>query len=96
MDKEDLKILAMYLRVFANQNGARLKNCHAHELVAAYFGYKSRSSLLSDQDFSGVQPKGPFVHILQRIKTIESLDENLPDCVAIENFINDLLKKEKL
>jgi hypothetical protein len=93
IDKEGLKLLAMHLRVFANQNGAKLKNCHAHEIVAAFFGYKSRASLISDRAFSGEPPKAPFIHILQRIKTIESLDDNLPDAVTIEQHILTLLKE---
>ncbi len=93
MDKEGLKLLAMLLRVFANQNCSKLKNCHAHEIVAAFFGYKSRTSLISDPNFSGVPPKAPYIHIAQRIKTIESIDDNLPDAVMIEEYINSVLSK---
>lgn len=43
------KLCADHLRAFVNDNhGVKLKASHAHELVAAFFGYKSRAALLAD------------------------------------------------
>lgn len=37
------------LRAFTNDNyGIKLKAAHAHELVAAFFGYKSKNAMLAD------------------------------------------------
>jgi hypothetical protein len=45
------KECADYLRaLYSNQTGHKLKASHAHELVAAFFGYKSRAALLAEQD----------------------------------------------
>jgi hypothetical protein len=45
------KECADYLRaLYLNQTGYKLKASHAHELVAAFFGYKSRAALLAEQD----------------------------------------------
>ncbi|ALL06986.1 hypothetical protein AQ505_16735 [Pedobacter sp. PACM 27299] len=38
------------LRTFTQNNyGIQLKSSHAHEIVAAYFGYSSRAALLADK-----------------------------------------------
>jgi hypothetical protein len=43
------KLCADSLRAFClNKYGIQLKSSHAHELVAAYFGYSSRAALLAD------------------------------------------------
>ncbi|CCB91294.1 Atc1 protein [Waddlia chondrophila 2032/99] len=43
------KLCADHLRVFLKDNyNTKLKASHAHELVAAYFGYNSRAALLTD------------------------------------------------
>lgn len=43
------KPLADYLREhYKNASGVKLKAGHAYELVAAYFGYKTHISMLSD------------------------------------------------
>jgi hypothetical protein len=44
------KECADYLRAqYLNQTGNKLKASHAHELVAAFFGYKSRAALRADK-----------------------------------------------
>ena len=44
------KLCADSLRSFLSDNhGIKLKSGHAHEIVAAFFGYKSKISLLADE-----------------------------------------------
>jgi len=46
---EITKLCADSLRAFTQNNyGIQLKSSHAHEIVAAYFGYSSRAALLAD------------------------------------------------
>jgi len=42
------KFCADYLRAFTNNHGVKLKSGHAHELVAAFFGYKSKAAMQAD------------------------------------------------
>lgn len=49
MQQDITKLCADNLRTFTNDNfGIKLKASHAHELVAVFFGYKSRAALLTD------------------------------------------------
>ncbi|MBK24695.1 MAG: hypothetical protein CME70_11925 [Halobacteriovorax sp.] len=46
------KLCADSLRNFTKENyNIKLKAAHAHELVAAYFGYNSRNAMISDKRF---------------------------------------------
>ena len=45
------KLCADHLRVYADARGIKLKAAHAHELVAAFFGYNSRAALLAEQAY---------------------------------------------
>lgn len=49
MSDDITKLCADSLRAFAeNKYGVKLKSSHAHELVAGFFGYKSKAALLAD------------------------------------------------
>jgi hypothetical protein len=49
MSLDIAKLCVESLRVYARDElGCKLKAAHAHEIVAAFFGYKSRIALLSD------------------------------------------------
>lgn len=68
-----------------NKFGIQLKSSHAHELVAAYFGYSSRASLLSDskRPISNLKEAEfivltPTEFIKKRCKDLQGLPENLP------------------
>jgi hypothetical protein len=87
MDFEISKACADSLRAFTQKNyGIQLKSSHAHELVAAYFGYASRASLLADKQFPIgnltdaeiiiLNPSTPLVD--QRLKTLGNLPSGLP------------------
>lgn len=75
------------LRAFTQNNyGIQLKSSHAHELVAAYFGYSSRAALLadkrspignlSDAEIIILNTSTPFVE--KRLETLENLPSGLP------------------
>lgn len=80
------KACADSLRTFAQNNyGIKLKSSHAHEIVAAYFGYSSRAALIADNRFSIGNLKNVEVIVLntpinlieQRLKTLEKLPSEL-------------------
>lgn len=105
MKQHDItKICADSLRAFANDNyGIKLKPSHAHELVAAYLGYKSRAALLADS----AAPIGnlrqatyivlaPTAPIDQRRQELEELSPELPDSYILSEGVYSGLISEKL
>lgn len=86
MQCEITKKCADSLRSFSlSKFGIQLKSSHAHELVAAYFGYSSRASLLSDSKYpiSNLREAEfivltPTEFIKERCKDLQGLPENLP------------------
>ena len=80
------KHCATALRTFAKEeHNIKLKSAHAHELVAAFFGYKTKVSLLADEKYPinnlgqadfVVLPPDSFVD--KRRNKLEGLDSNLP------------------
>ncbi|MVN92661.1 YozE family protein [Mucilaginibacter aquatilis] len=84
------KLCADSLRSFSlNKFNISIKSSHAHELVAAYFGYSSRAALLADDkrpirkltdaEFIVLTPTA---HIKERRKNLNGLPPNLPDDLA--------------
>jgi len=87
MKLEITKACADSLRVFTQNNyGIPLKSSHAHELVAAYFGYSSRAAMLSDDErpicnltnAELIILNHPTHRIEQRLKTLANLPLGLP------------------
>ena len=87
MKVEITKACADSLRSFTQNNyGIQLKSSHAHEIVAAYFGYSSRAALLADKkcpignlkDAEFIILHNPALFIEQRLKTLENLPSGLP------------------
>ena len=87
MKLEITKACADSLRAFTQNNyGIQLKSSHAHELVAAYFGYSSRAALIADKqcpigkltdaEIIILNPSAPLVD--QRLKSLENLPLDLP------------------
>ena len=80
------KLCADQLCVISNNYGVKLKSSHAHELVAAFFGYKSKAALLSDT-FAPIENIGqakifvliPSAFIEERRKCLVDLPSDLPD-----------------
>lgn len=81
------KACADSLRAFSQNNyGIQLKSSHAHEIVAAYFGYSSRAALLGDKQCPVEKLNDAEIVIIplqsllieQRLKTLENLPFGLP------------------
>ena len=88
------KICADRLRTFSKNHGIKLKASHAHELVAAFFGYQSRAALLADtqcpmknltQANIIIEPSIAFSE--QRRKDLEDLSPDLPDTFALREVV---------
>lgn len=82
MKLEITKTCADSLRAFTkNYYGVQLKSSHAHELVAAFFGYASRAALIADKQYPIDKLKDAEIIVLnhsttlvdQRLKSLENL-----------------------
>lgn len=90
MQFEITKKCADSLRSFSQDKfGIQLKSSHAHEIVAAYFGYSSRASLLSDskRPISNLTEAEfivltPTAFIKERCKNLQGLPDDLPHELA--------------
>lgn len=87
MNLDITKACADSLRTFTQNNyGIQLQSSHAHELVAAYFGYSSRAALLADKkcpigtlkEAELIILNHPMQRVEQRLKTLASLPSGLP------------------
>lgn len=92
--QEITKLCADHLRVFSNHQGVKLKASHAHELVAAFFGYQSRAAMLSDKEHPlSNLPKTqviilrPSAPIDQRRKQLQGFPSDLPDSNTLGEII---------
>lgn len=74
------------LRTFVQNNyDIQLKSSHAHEIVAAHFGYSSRAALIADKkcsvgnlkDAKIIIPNTPILLVEHRLKTLEKLPSGL-------------------
>ncbi len=92
MKQHDItKICADSLRKFVNDNyDVKLSSSYAHELVAAYFGYKSRAALLADIKYplsklgsAQIFVMVPDAFIDQRRTELEGLPQGLPDSYTL-------------
>lgn len=92
------KLCADSLRELAyNKYNIKLKASHAHELVAASFGYHSRAALLADTaaPISNLQQAKFIVphsttFIDQRRRNLKGLSPDLPSEIITENFYSTL------
>lgn len=101
--KDISKHCADQLRAFSLNYGVKLKATHAHELIAAFFGYKSRAAHLADikypisnlpQATHVVLP--PTAPIDQRRSTLTDLPSKLPDTYSLSETVFTCLLAEKL
>jgi hypothetical protein len=100
MNFEITKACADSLRTFTQKNyGIQLKSSHAHELVAAYFGYSSRASLIADKecpietlrDAELIVLDNPKLRIEQRLKTLANLPLGLPPSDILASIIYETI-----
>jgi hypothetical protein len=98
------KFCADYLRAFSNNHGVKLKSGHAHELVAAFFGYKSKAAMQADT-LCSIENIGkaeifvltPSMFIDDRRKCLEDLPSELPDTYTLgESMLVFLASENRL
>ena len=98
------KLCADSLRSFLSDNhGIKLKSGHAHEIVAAFFGYKSKISLLADEiyplakldqaEFILLNPPVSFVD--QRIQNLEGLAPDFPPSYILAEGVYSVITNDK-
>lgn len=104
MQHDITKLCADSLRSYLNDtHGIKLKSGHAHEIVAAFFGYKSKIALLADKqyplsnlekaEFILLNPPTPFVD--QRIRSLDALPANLPPSYILAEGIYAVITDNK-
>ncbi|MFO3166334.1 hypothetical protein SCS40_00055 [Legionella pneumophila serogroup 1] len=97
------KLCADQLRAISNNYGVKLKSSHAHELVASFFGYKSKAALLSDT-FTPIENIGqaeifvliPSAFIEERRKCLVDLPSDLPDTYTLGEEMFTFLAAQKM
>lgn len=97
------KLCADQLRSISNNYGIKLKSSHAHELVAAFFGYKSKAALLSDT-LASIENIGqahtfvliPSAFIEERRKCLIDLPSDLPDTYTLGEEMFTFLTAQKM
>ncbi|HAU0965788.1 TPA: hypothetical protein JBH79_01205 [Legionella pneumophila] len=97
------KLCADQLRAISNNYGVKLKSSHAHELVAAFFGYKSKAALLSDT-LASIENIGqaqtfvlvPSAFIEERRKCLVDLPSDLPDTYILGEEMFAFLAAQKM
>lgn len=96
MNFEITKACADSLRaIILNNYNIQLKSSHAHELVAAYFGYASRAALLADKKCPVENLNDAEIFIMapqsllveQRLKTLGNLHSELPSSDILADTI---------
>ncbi len=93
------KICADSLRSFTNKKyDIKLQASHAHELVAAYFGYASKNAMLADtqhpisnQNQSEIVVMKPDGFIDQRRENLQGLSSDLPDSYKLGEAVFEAL-----
>ena len=84
-DKMFLKDVASKLRNRFLINGFPLRNCYAHEIVAAFFGYNSRAALLADGSaWQQDRMSGARSVVEERMKILPGNDLDFPSPEVIE------------
>lgn len=97
------KLCADTLRASADTNySTKLKSSHAHELVAAFFGYNSNAALLADTTApisnlpqANIIVLAPTEPIEQRRKKLQDLPIELPDNYVLGEIIYSTLLLNK-
>lgn len=98
------KLCADHLRAFSNNYGVTLKSAHAHELIAAFVGYKSNAAMRADTIYSidnllksQILVLTPSQFINERRKCLEDLPFDLPETsILVEAMYTFLLSEMKL
>lgn len=92
------KCCADSLRTYTLSKSIKLKPTHAHELVAAFFGYKSRAALLKDNKYPISELEAahvlvPDLNLMdERRKDLQDLPIYLPDTRELAEVIISALE----
>lgn len=85
-----IKLCADHLRAISSNHGVKLKSGHAHELVASFFGYKSKAAMQMDilspiknLDKTKFFVLMPSFFIEERQKCLEDLPSGLPNAYIL-------------
>ncbi len=103
MQRDISKLCADSLRTLANEKyGTKLKSAHAHELVAAYFGYRSKNALLADENYpisalaqAEIVVTMPDEFFNKRRMVLQELSSDLPDNSVLYEAIHSALVANK-
>ena len=103
MQRDISKLCADSLRTLANEKyGTKLKAAHAHELVAAYFGYRSKNALLADKKHpisalaqAEIVVTMPDEFFNRRRMNLQGLSSDLPDNSVLCEAIHSALVSNK-
>ncbi len=97
-----IKLCVDNLRNNSQNHGIKLKASHAHELVASYFGYKSRSALLEDKLYplsnlrqASIITLAPINLVEQRRYSLQNLPSDLPETDTLREWCYSVLLTEK-
>ena len=99
MQPKLFKLCADSLRTFSKEKyDIKLKAAHAHELVAAFFGYSSKNTTLADTKYpisnmgqAEIIVMTPDVFIDQRREDLQELSSELPDSYTLGEAVYDFL-----
>ena len=99
MQPKLLKSCADSLRTFSKvKYDIKLKAAHAHELVAAFFGYSSKNTMLADTKYpisnmgqAEIIVMTPDVFIDQRREDLQELSSELPDSYTLGEAVYNFL-----
>lgn len=95
-----VKLCADSLRAFLiDKHGIKLKSGHAHEIVAAFFGYKSAISLRQDTQYpvthldraEYILFDTPGVSVEERLKSLDGLPADLPPSYILAEGVYSVL-----
>lgn len=94
------KRLADSLRRVCEDRGIRLKASHAHELVAAFFGYRSKAALDADTAFPAALEEAWIclsnINLMnERRKSLQDLPSGLLDSEALAHKIGECLDEDE-
>jgi len=97
------KLCADHLRSYSSSHGVKLKSAHAHELVASFFGYKSKAAMQSDVlspidnlNQAQILVLVPSLFIEERRKCLENLPIDLSDTYKLGEEMFTCLATENL
>ncbi len=88
-----IKFCADHLRSLSINQGVKLKSGHAHEIVAAFFGYKSKAALYADTQYPITNLPQADVIVLIPSAPIDKRRENLEDFPSILPDSNTLVEE---